>query len=127
MLRATRPAPSRRLFGGEVAASDLVFRPKRGAKQHVRVRIGKPYEVSSVEWACPVEIRGFEPRHPDIRGADSVQALCLAMWLVRSRIEDFIHKGGKVLHAEDGSEWDRRTLMAHFGATQWRKGRITRR
>jgi hypothetical protein len=127
MLKTTRPALRRRLFGAEVAGSDFVFRAKRGAKRKVRVRIGKPYEVSSVEWACPVEIRGFEPRYPDMRGVDSVQALCLALAAARARIEDFIDKGGRVLDVGDRSEWDRRALMAAFGATSRRRGRITGR
>jgi len=47
------------------------------------------------EWACPVEIRGFEPRYPDIRGGDSVQLFAwLSPWF-DCRIEDFIEKGAE--------------------------------
>jgi len=127
MASATRLPLRRKLFGTEVAGSDFVFHAKRGAKRRVRVRIGKPYEVSSLEWACPVEIRGFEPRYPDMRGVDAVQALGLALATARCRIEDFIDKGGRVLDLGDRSEWDRRALMAAFGATPWKKGRMTGR
>ena len=44
-----------------------------------------------------------------------MQALCLATWLIRSRFEDFIAKGGRVLDPKDGSEWDVRGVMATFG------------
>jgi hypothetical protein len=79
-----------------------------------------------VAWACPVEIRGFEPRYPDMLGVDSVQALSHALAVAHSRIEDFIDKGGRVLDVGDRSEWSRRTLMAAFGATL-RRRRAARR
>lgn len=105
----------RKVFGNVVGVSRFVFRFADGANRRVQIRVGKPYEVSFREWACPVEIRGFEPRYPDIRGGDSVQALCLAITLVRLRIEDFIEKGGRVLDPDNGSEWDKRMLRAAFG------------
>lgn len=105
----------RKVFGPEVASCEFVFQSKAGAKRRVRARVGKPYRVSSREWACPVEIRGFERRYVDARGGASMQALCLATWLIRSRLEDFIAKGGRVLDVEDGSDWDARGVMAIFG------------
>jgi hypothetical protein len=116
----------RRAFGTEVAASDFIFQTAGGRKRHVRVRVGTPYKESSLSWRCPAEIRGFERRYPEISGVDSMQALCLAIAIVRARIEDFVDKGGKVLDAGDGSECSRRALRATFGTT-WKKGRITRR
>ena len=73
--------------------------------------------MSSDEWACPVEILGFEPRYPDAHGGTSLQALCLAIMLVRSRVEDFISKGGKVLDIVGGHEWDVKSIAAVFGST----------
>lgn len=103
-------------FGDDVASEEFVFLSRDGASRRVKVRIGMPYEVSSDEWACPVEIVGFEPRHPDARGSTSLQALCLAVTLVRSRVEDFISKGGKVLDIDGRCEWDAKSLAAVFGA-----------
>jgi hypothetical protein len=117
----------RRAFGPQTASCDLVFQSTDGAKRPVRVRVGKPYRESPLIWRCPAEIRGFEGRYADLAGVDSMQALCLALALVRFRIEDFIDRGGKVLHTEDGSEWNRQALMAIFGASPWKKGRIVRR
>jgi hypothetical protein len=85
-----------------------------------------PYKESTVSWRCPAEIRGFERRYPDMSGVDSMQALCLAMAILRARIEDFLDKGGKVLDTTDRSEWPRQALLSVFGTT-WKKGRITRR
>ena len=101
-------------FGDEAGASDYIFQFPDGSRRPVRLRIGKPYFVVEGEWACPVELQGFERRHPDTRGVDSLQALALAIRLARKRVEDFLAKGGKVLHV-DGTEYPPDALWAGFG------------
>jgi hypothetical protein len=119
----------RKVFGSPTVTTPFVFQEPDGRKGTIRVRVGKPYEVSAREWACPVEIRGFERRYPDMHGANSLQALCLALSVVRSRIDDFVEKGGRLFELDGGSEWDHRGLMAQFGDTGAvrRRRRITRR
>ena len=51
-------------------------------------------------------------RHIWLAGA---VALCLAIALMRLRIEDFFAKGGKVLDVEDGSEYEPQELWAILG------------
>lgn len=102
-------------FGEVVAAAEFVFQRADGDKRPVQIRIGAPYAVSAVEWACPSEILGYEPRYPDASGATSLQALCLAVGLVRSRVEDFMAKGGRVVDVEDDFEWDAKGIAATFG------------
>src|SRR5262249_53593767 len=104
----------RKRFGPEIANCVFVF-DWNGQKRRVRARIGKPYRASSREWACPAEIRGLDRRHPDMRGADSLQALCLATSLLRARFEAFIEDGGRVFDVDDGSEWSVDGVMATFG------------
>ena len=110
-------ALQRRTFGAEVAFWEFRLQPRGGRKKQVRARVGKPYRISTREWACPVEIRGFESRYADIRGVDSLQALCLATSLIRLRLEDVLSKGGTLLDVDDDSEWDRRAVLAAFGAS----------
>jgi hypothetical protein len=102
-------------FGEEVCVSEFVFLFPDGTNRNVRLRVGKPYQASDVHWACPVEISGFERRYPDIAGEDSLQALCLAICLIRTRLVDFFEKGGKILDVNDGREWDQRSVWATFG------------
>ncbi len=91
-------------FGEEIAAADYIFLFPDGIKNPVRARVGKPYEEESDMWACPMELRGFESRYAEARGADSMQALCLAISFLRDRMEDFLEKGGKVLDPREGLE-----------------------
>ena len=81
------------------------------------MRIGRPYEGTDGEWACPVATEGLHGRHPDIRGTDSFQSLCLASSLVRRLLEDLVTRGGKVLHLEDRTEV---SLSAVFGTATLR-------
>ena len=107
----------RKRFGPEVARCQFVF-ASEGQKRRVRARVGKPYRVSAREWACPAEIRGLERRYPDIRGGDPMQALCLAIRLLRDRFEAFIEDGGRILDIDEGSEWSLDTVMATFGSNR---------
>ena len=101
-------------FGEEIGGADYIFRFSNGEQRPVRLRLGKPYFTPDCHWACPIELSGFEPRYPDVRGADSMQALCLAISLVRKRLEDFLEKGGEVL-LMDGSECPREALWGSLG------------
>lgn len=102
-------------FGPETANCEFVFE-RNGQKRRVRARVGKPYRESARGWACPVEIRGLERRYPDMRGDDSLQALCLATSLLRARFEAFIEDGGRILDVDDSSEWSVDEVMATFGS-----------
>lgn len=96
-----------------IASSRFVLVDADRTERALVVRIGRPYEVGDGEWACPVDTDGLQGRHPDVRGTDSFQSLCLASSLVRLVLRDFVAKGGKVLH-EDRTEV---TLAAVFGTT----------
>jgi len=102
-------------FGESIVATEFDLKLPGGESRRVGVRVGKPYAVSALEWACPVELKGLESRYPDIRGNDSLQALCLALSLVRMRLQDIVEEGGKVLNVGDGSECSARDLAAMFG------------
>ena len=97
-----------------IANSRLLLVDGDQVERALIVRIGRPYQAADGEWACPVETEGLHGRHPDICGTDSLQSLCLASSLVRQLLEDFVAKGGKVLHPDDRTEV---SLSALFGTT----------
>ena len=110
-----RPTMPRRAFGEVTVASPFVFQSADGVRRRVTLRVGKPYKRSPRDWACPAEIRGLETRYPDMSGANSMQALCLAVAIVRMRVEDFIAKGGRLFDVTGGEEWARTGVWAMFG------------
>jgi hypothetical protein len=96
------PGPLRRSeFGPAVAEQEFILASSDGTQRLVKARVGQPYAEEDSCWACPCEIVRFEPRYPDICGVSSWQSLCLAVSLVRSRLEDWLSKGGAILDTEE--------------------------
>jgi hypothetical protein len=86
-----------------LASRDLIGERPNGERFDIRVRIGQPYQVNDVSWACPVALDGVDPHLPDIHGIDSWQALLLAISLLRNRLEHFLETGGKLYWPDDPS------------------------
>jgi hypothetical protein len=70
------------------------------------VEIGRPYKIQNGPWACPVKIQGLYDNLADIRGEDSLQALCLATSLVRSLLAGVIESGGRLLHPNTNDSYE---------------------
>jgi hypothetical protein len=77
--------------------------------------IGAPYRDGN-DWACPVALDGIDGRYVDIRGDTSLQALCLAIALVRTRLAHRLAAGEVLLYPGIGRErLDAAGLDALFG------------
>ena len=99
-----------------IAAQRLVLIGADG-RTPISVRVGRPYAADG-GFRCPVQIEGLEPRYADIAGETSLQALCLALRLVRDRLEDQLAKGKSLSYPADGGEEasiDEAQLAAIFG------------
>jgi hypothetical protein len=86
-----------------IATRELVGERAGGERFNIIIRIGEPYQVNDVSWACPVAVDGVDTRLADMHGIDSWQALLLAISLVRSRLEHFLETGGKLYWPEESS------------------------
>ena len=86
-----------------------------GERQQVTVEIGRPYRAPEGEWACPVAMRGLYNSLPDVRGEDSLQALCLAASLVRMLLTGFVEDGGKIFFLNTDSEYDLESTFSRVG------------
>lgn len=88
-----------------VAERKLIMRGKDREEREIHIKIGRPYEVSKGEAACPLAIDGLYGRLPDIRGVDTFQALGLAMKFVQLTLKAWEKKGAVFLISEDGKEY----------------------
>jgi hypothetical protein len=95
-----------------VASTTLLVITATSEETFVTAAIGQPYRAATGEWLCPVRLTGLHERLPDMAGADSLQALCMAASLVRSLLEAVVDEGGRVLDAASRSEYP---LDAVFG------------
>ncbi|MFZ2642279.1 MAG: hypothetical protein WA117_14875 [Verrucomicrobiia bacterium] len=79
-----------------IASVDLVKVTKDGSRRDVYIEIGQPFPDRGA-WACPAFLRGINRKPKNICGADSLQALCLALHFVRTQLEKFLRRGGRIL------------------------------
>jgi len=70
----------------------------------IRLMIGKPYQVSPTEWACPLAMMGLHGALKDVHAVDSWQALTLVQELLRVLLILFVEQGGKLFSEKDGEE-----------------------
>jgi hypothetical protein len=96
-----------------IAAMELIGVSASGDELSFVVGVGRPHRQPTGEWACPTlwpDVR--EPRL--ICGEESLQALGLALFLIRQRLEDFLEKGGRLFLPEGRGELSRDDIAAWF-------------
>lgn len=98
-----------------IASRRLVWRQADGTEKIITVHVGTPYFVDSGAWACPVSLDGFDGRYVDIFGDSSLQALCLALSLVETRLGHMLAANDTLLYPEDRGRFDAGALAALFG------------
>jgi len=84
--------------------------PDRG-EFAIDVQIGRPYEISANEWACPARVDGLYSNLRDQHGEDSFQALMLAQNLARTLLAHFVEDSGVLLDSPDGKRVDIQKLF----------------
>ena len=98
-----------------IATYQLVWSKQDGSETRIVVRVGAPYPIDERTWACACELEGHGGRTLDIHGGSSMQALCLAINLVRSQLAHLIETGERLLYAEGGGDWDLNQIDVVFG------------
>jgi hypothetical protein len=103
-----------------IAALDLVAAPAPGERIPLALRVGAPREIADGVWECVVRLDGLYDDLVRMQGADSVQALCLALGLAATLLRTFVQSGGRLFYAVDGddspeddAEWP---MEAYFGS-----------
>ena len=87
---------------------------RNGAESVLLVGVGRPTQQPTGEWACPTLTYDLkEPRL--IYGEDSLQALCLGLSLIRTRLEGWMDSGGRIFVGESREEISRVEISTWFG------------
>ena len=99
-----------------IAKEELLWVRKDGSEVPVIAQIGMPYQVDEYSWACPAELRGVESQYPDMQGASSMQALHLAIHLIRTRLGHLLEDNEALYYPGDKEEkFDSDSLNNVFG------------
>lgn len=81
-----------------IAETTVIMVSPKGEKTPIHLEIGCPYRISGKGAACPVAMRGLYDELPDIHGADTLQALGLALGLMRQMIQHWEEQGHVFQH-----------------------------
>jgi hypothetical protein len=100
-----------------IAKVELVWIRKDASEVLVIAQLGLPYQVNELSWACPSELKGIDSQYPDIQGGSSMQAICLAIRLIKTRLGHLLDDGEIIYEIADRSEkLDRAYLETIFAS-----------
>ncbi len=92
-----------------IATESMVLTTADGERKTITVMVGRPY-ADGEAFRCPVKVTGLEPQYVDIAGETSLQALCLALRLVRQRLEHQLETGSSLLYPDQADSEDADTV-----------------
>ena len=99
-----------------LASEELLWLKRDGSEVHVTARVGLPYQVDERTWACPMELAGVHLRVGDILSTSAMQALCMSLSLLRTRLGHLIANGERLVYPHDRKcVWNVPMLVAIFG------------
>lgn len=82
----------------EIASSEFLALDSAGNERRVRVALSLPKQAPGGEWVCSIDGGGLVAApQAGIVGADSLQAMCLSLALIRGQLEHFRLSGGRLL------------------------------
>ena len=96
-----------------VASVAFIWVDAQGKETPVTGLIGKPYQKGA-QWVCPYVLEGAFEQGPDIAGADSIQALSLALYGLYHDLLRLLGDGGRLLNPKNREKFDLVTLKATF-------------
>ncbi len=79
-----------------VANRELIAVSKDGERFKVVLSVEAPQPGPHDSWICTTSTEGLQHRPVETHGADSLQALLLAIQTVRGQLENFVKGGGKL-------------------------------
>jgi hypothetical protein len=96
---------------GDVIAREVISGIKAdGSAIAITVEIGRPFpwgDTTTTTWACTLRVDPLLDREVygearEVYGEGSLQALCLAVWVMRGALDQFQNEGGKLVW-DDGA------------------------
>lgn len=83
-----------------IVETEIVSVGADGTRHPMTIEIGKPYPDGQ-DFACRVALRGLHDHIAPIIGGDQMQALVLAISLIRSQLQVLEEQGYKIILPED--------------------------
>lgn len=97
-----------------IAVREMILVRADGTTTPLTVLLGRPYVVDAGHSRCPVQVKGLDPRYPDISGNDVFQAMRLALSLVVSRLTHQLAKGLTLRDPTSTESYDAQGIVELF-------------
>jgi len=88
-----------------IASLKLIEIAPGGTRTPIHVQIGCPRPDGRGAWACAILLGRLDSKPRVVYGEDSLQALCLALRLVRAQLEGVLERGHRLVDADDGGDF----------------------
>ena len=82
-----------------------------GSRIPIRVELDQPRPHERGGWACKVSVDGYDSFSHDVAGEDSLQALCLALRMVRFHLGRPLSRGSRLVYPDASGDLP---LQAYF-------------
>ena len=115
--RERRSAMPKTQIVNPIISERFILTAADGVPRPLLVVLGAPYVVDDVESRCPTKIEGLDQQYPDVSGSNRLQALCLALALIRSRLEHVVERGDTLTVDDDDTPCDLDELRVLFGVS----------
>ncbi len=91
-----------------IASVRLIAVNPDGSRFPIDIEVGTPYKDPKHDgaWRCPISMKGYHNRLPDLGGGDSFQTLCIVLNFVRRQLEHAQSDGIRLLMIENAKEFD---------------------
>ncbi|HWQ93670.1 MAG TPA: hypothetical protein VN673_18555 [Clostridia bacterium] len=84
-----------------IATLELMEIRPDGERRPIRAEVGAPRYDQRGSWACPVLLTGIDGAIKEIHGEDSMQALCLALGFIHTRLYSLLQQGSRLINPLD--------------------------
>jgi uncharacterized protein DUF6968 len=98
-----------------IASSDLLCVYPDGTEVHAVARLASPTRRGDGLWVSTFAVDTLHDPQ-EMVGEDSLQALCMAMSMIRALLERFVEQGGRVLSPEDRTDFPIEATFGLMGA-----------
>jgi len=98
----------------QIASVSFIRVEAKGTERSVTGLVGKPYSLGGDRWSCQYVLEGAFDQEEEIPGADSIQALSLALYGLYHDLIRMLDDGGQLLNPKTREPFDLVTLKATF-------------
>ena len=89
-----------------IATLELVRVNPDNLRDPIHASIGRPQPDGKGAWGCSIFVNGIDAQERTIYGDDSMQALCLALGMIRFYLKEELRLGNRLVYSSGDDDFD---------------------